>query len=396
MTLAYFDCFAGAAGDMLVASLLDAGADFDALTMQINSLDLPGVSIRREPVQRGGIAGTHFNVDIGPTTQPHRHLPDILAIIDSANIAPRAAERARTVFQTLAAAEAEVHQTTIEYVHFHEVGAADSIVDIIGTCIAMELLGIDRIIAGTLTLGNGTVKCDHGILPVPAPATAKLVEDVPVQAGIIPFEATTPTGAAVLVALAESFGPLPPMTVASVGHGAGTRDDGPVANILRVFIGEPVDASGDADTVLELAVNLDDCTGEILGATQDLLLQAGAMDVWTTPITMKKSRPAHQLTVLCHPADQARMEELLFTETTTLGIRRRTLQRRTLQRMLQTVETPFGDIRIKIATLAGDPVSAKPEFEDCLVAARSHHVSVQTVQQAARAAYAHAQARVEP
>ncbi len=395
MTLAYFDCSAGVAGDMLVASLLDAGADFDTLAAQLASLGLPGVSIQRESVQRGGIAGTRFTVDIDQANQPHRHLPDILAIIDSADIAPRAAERARKVFQTLAEAEAAVHQTSIDHVHFHEVGAADSIVDIIGTCIALELLGIDRIIASTLTLGSGTVKCDHGVLPVPAPATARLVKNVPVQAGLPAFEATTPTGAAMLVALAERFGPLPAMTVASLGHGAGTRDDGPIANILRVFIGQPVDRDGDADTVLELSVNLDDCTGEIIGSTMDQLLQAGALDAWTTPISMKKSRPAHQLSVLCHPGDRDRMETILFEETTTLGIRCHSAQRRTLHRTRQTVETPFGDIHIKIASLAGAPMTIKPEFEDCLVAARTHHVSVQTVQQAARAAYAHARTQAE-
>ena len=390
MTLAYFDCFAGVAGDMLVGALLDAGADFDALQRQIASMDLGGVSIRHEATQRQGLGGTSFTVDIDDATQPHRHLPDILAIIDAADITPRAAQRARAVFQRLAEAEAAAHRVSINVVHFHEVGAADSIVDIVGTCIALEQLGVDHIISGPLTLGSGTVTCDHGVLPVPAPATAQLVTGIPAQAGVVPFEATTPTGAAVIAALAESFGPLPAMTVSAIGYGAGTRDDGPVPNMLRVFLGEPTDA-GDTDSVLELSANLDDCTGELIGATIDMLLQAGALDAWATPITMKKSRPAWCLSTLCCPADVDRMETILFTETSTLGIRRRTCSRRTLRRETETFDTPFGGIRVKVASLAGKCVTIKPEFEDCLAAARAHHVSIHDVQQAARAAYAHAQ-----
>ncbi|MFP4105295.1 MAG: nickel pincer cofactor biosynthesis protein LarC [Phycisphaerae bacterium] len=386
MSVAYFDCFAGAGGDMICASLIDAGLDFDTFRGELAKLNVPGYSVRIEDVVRRGIAGKQFCVDVEPGDKPHRHLRHVLEIIDAADIAPRAAERARKVFRRLAQAEAKVHGTSIETVHFHEVGAIDSIVDVVGACIGLEMHQVDTVHCGAVPTGSGTVQCDHGLMPVPAPATAELLVGLPTTAGAVSAEMTTPTAAAIFAALAESFGPIPEMTVSALGHGAGSRDSEQVPNVLRTFIGTSA-GEGTSDSVVELAANLDDCSGEIIGRTIDKLLNRGCLDAWATPAVAKKSRPAWTLHVLVSPADVAAAERLIFTETTTFGIRRHASTRSKLARELVTVETRFGPIRVKTGRRDGTLLTASPEFDDCCTAADAHSAPVADVYQAAQIAF---------
>ena len=377
MTLAYFDCFAGAGGDMIVGALLDAGADPAGVADALGGLDLPGFTVRHETVRRAGMAGVKFHVDVAGKDHPHRHLQTILALIDGAALAPRAADRARRIFTRLARAEADVHGIDVQKVHFHEVGAVDSIVDIVAACVALELLGVDRVLCSPIALGSGTLTCAHGTLPAPAPATARLLAGAEVFSPGIDGEATTPTAAAVLTTLAESYGPMPAMAVSAVGCGAGTREAGPLPNLLRVFIGSA--GEGAFDDAVELAANIDDCSGEIIGATIRALLAAGCLDAWASPIVMKKSRPAWTLVALCAPGDAAAAQRIIFTETTTFGIRSRPCRRSKLVRELATVETACGPIRIKVGLLDGQVVTASPEFDDCADAAQTHHLPVKDV-----------------
>jgi hypothetical protein len=386
MTVAYFDTFAGAAGDMIVASLLDAGADFDALRRELAKLGLEGYELSLTTVHRAGIAGRKFDVAVDLDHQPHRHLHHIVELIDAAGLAPRVADRAKRAFTQLARAEAKVHDTTVEKVHFHEVGAVDSILDVVGACVALELLGVDCVACSPIPLGSGTIQCDHGLMPLPAPATAELLAGFPTVPGVLSGEATTPTAAALLTTLCESIGPAPEMRLRSVGYGAGTREGDEIPNLLRVMIGEAC-ASGETDSVVELATNLDDCTGEVLGAAIDALLSAGCLDAWAVPAVMKKSRPAWVLTVLCTEADVEAVEGILFSQTPTFGIRRRGCRRSTLVREHETVETPYGPVRVKVGRRGGRVCTASPEFADCRDAADSHHVAVREVYSAAAEAW---------
>jgi hypothetical protein len=306
-------------------------------------------------------------------------------MIDAARLPERAADRARRVFTRLAEAEAKVHKTTVEKVHFHEVGAVDSIIDVVGACVALEQLGIDRVLCAPIPLGRGTIRCDHGLMPVPAPATAELVRGAATTPGVNEGELTTPTAAALFTTLAEAYGPPPEMTPSTIGWGAGTRDEGPLPNLLRVIIAES--AESEADAVVELSANLDDCTGEVLGGAIEALLTAGCLDAWATPAVMKKSRPAWVLSAVCAPGDVAAVESVLFEHTTTFGVRRSLRSRTRLDRRFETVETPFGPIRVKLGIAGQRVVTASPEFEDCAQAARSHHASPREVMQAALQAY---------
>jgi hypothetical protein len=391
MSIAYFDCFAGAAGDMIVGALLDAGCDFDRLHDALRTLPLqPGdFAISRERVRRGGLAGVKFTVTVGGEQRP-RGLGDVLGLIDAASLPARAADRARRIFTRLAEAEAEVHGTAVEQVHFHEVGAVDSILDVVGACVAMELLEVERVVCSAVPLGSGRVRTAHGELPVPAPATARLLvgaKTSPLEGG----EATTPTAAAVLATLAERFGPPPAMELSAVGYGAGTRERDDLPNLLRVLIGRE-SPRGEADAVVELSANLDDCTGEVLGAAMEKLLSAGCLDVWAEPIYMKKSRPAWMISALAAPADADEAERILFAETTTLGVRRRYATRAKLVRRFDTVETRYGPVRVKVGRRGGEVLTASPEFDDCAAAAEAHGVSVKEVLSAAVAAFREAQA----
>jgi len=388
MAIAHFDCFAGAGGDMIVAALLDAGCDLDALRSGLGNLDIGGYTLAAETANRGGISGTKFDVQVALDSgrQPHRGLKDCLDLIQRADLPARASQRASEIFTRLARAEAQVHGCAIDEVHFHEVGAVDSIIDIVGACLALELLEIEQVFCSVIPVGSGTITCRHGTIPVPSPATAELLRGFKIRQGPIVGEMTTPTAAAILTTLAGQFGEIPAMDVAAAGYGAGTRDSDELPNLLRVFVGD-LSECGTADTVVELTVNLDDCTGEIIGATIEMLLASGCLDAWAAPIVMKKSRPAWQLSALCNPADVSTAEDILLTQTTSLGVRRRVCGRSKLTREHQTVTTPFGPIRIKLGRRGGSILTASPEFDDCQQAAQSHGAPVRKVMDAARAAF---------
>lgn len=372
---------------MIVAALLDAGCDFEALQGELARLGLQGCSSGCRRVQRGGISGLRFTVRSPDDSPPARRgLTDVLTLIEQAGLADRATERASRIFARLAEAEAKVHACGVDEVHFHEVGAVDSITDVVGACVALELLEVDRVYCSVIPVGGGTIECAHGVMPVPAPATAELLRGVPTRPGGLETEMTTPTAAAVLTTLADSFGAMPPMNVSTIGYGAGTRETDALPNLLRVFVGEPAEP-GTADTVVELSANLDDCTGEMIAAALEALLEAGCLDAWATPVVMKSSRPAWQLSALCEVAGVAAAEEILFAQTTTFGVRRRMCDRTKLDRGFETAETPYGPIRMKVGRLRGRVVTASPEFAACRTAAEAHNVAVREVMAAAQAAW---------
>jgi pyridinium-3,5-bisthiocarboxylic acid mononucleotide nickel chelatase len=387
MRIAYFDCFSGAAGDMIVAALLDAGVNFDGLSAAIGGLGLSGCRISAEKVKKQGFSATYFSVSMPEVPQTHRHLKHIIEIINAANISSEVRDRSIQIFTRLAQAEAKVHGTTVEKVHFHEVGAVDAIIDVIGSCLALEMLKIDKVVCSPIPVGSGAVLCEHGIMPVPAPATAELLRGVPIAACEETGELITPTGAAILNTLASEFGPMPAMTVTGVGYGAGTRDGKTRPNVLRVMIGEGENASrGDVEQLMLLETNIDDATAQVVAYCSERLLAEGALDVWAQPIQMKKQRSGVMLSVLCRHFDANAMETILFRETPTLGIRRRMIERKALPRRVESVETRFGAIRIKVGEFEGS-VTATPEYEDCRAAALKYGGPLCEVLTAANAAW---------
>lgn len=389
MRIAYFDCFSGAAGDMILAALVHAGLPVDELHTLIEKLNLPGVRIEYEAVKRHGIAAGHVRV-VFPRAEghAHRHLPKIRRIIESAGLPEPVTRNALAVFQRLAEAEALVHETTVDKVHFHEVGADDAIVDIVGACYGLHALGVERVISSPIPTGSGTVTCDHGVMPVPAPATAQLLRGVPILACDEPGELTTPTGAAILGTLADEFSTLPSMRISAVGYGSGTRPGETRPNLLRVILGEAEAAGGtEVDSVVVLETQLDDCPPQNVAFALERTLAAGAVDAFIVPIIMKKGRPGQLLTVLCRPSDAATVEHVLFRETSTLGVRRIACSRTTLPRRMVQVDTHYGAIRVKIASGAVG-ARAWPEFEDCRAAAERTGAALAEVQRAALAAWA--------
>jgi len=379
MKIAYFDCFSGAGGDMITAAMLDAGLSEELLTRQISTLGIHGIELKVSQTTRCGIKAVRFE-PLAPHQHHHRHLADILHIINNSGISQSAKERAAEVFKKLAAAEAHVHRTDVSSVHFHEVGAVDSIVDIVSACIGIEELKIEKVYCSALALGGGTVKSEHGILPVPAPATAELVKNVPTFGGPEQIELLTPTAAAILTTFAASFGTMPAMTIEKIGHGAGSRDSKTLPNIVRLVIGEA--AAGintDSDYVTLLEANCDDITGELAGHIVERLMTQGSLDAFTMPIYMKHSRPAILLSVICKPQDAPQIEKFLFEQGVTLGIRRQIIQRSTLKRDFVTVATAYGDIKIKRGFVGDKVVFAKPEFSDCEKAAMENNIPVKAV-----------------
>jgi pyridinium-3,5-bisthiocarboxylic acid mononucleotide nickel chelatase len=381
---AYFDCFSGISGDMVLGALVDAGADLAGIEAELRRLGLEGWSISAEKVKRGAIAATHVKVE---TSEGHHHrgLGIILDRIDKAQLAPRAAERATRIFTRLAHAEAKVHAMPVEKVHFHEVGAVDSIIDIVGACVGFELLGLDDFACSAIDVGGGTVMTAHGLLPVPAPATTELLAGVPVHTNGVLKELVTPTGAAIATTLASAYGQVPQMTMKTVGYGAGTADLKEKANILRILIGERDGASlkgsspGWDLSVSVIEANVDDMNPQVYGYFAEKALAAGALDVWSTSALMKKSRPGIVITILCEPSNTQRMMDLLFRETTTIGVRTHEAQRKILDREFVRVETEWGDVRMKVSRLAGAIVNAAPEFEDCKKIAEAKGLPLKTV-----------------
>ena len=387
MKIAYFDCFSGAAGDMIAGAMLDAGLDFEFLKSQIATLGLKNLDITVSETRRAGLRAKHF-VPLIKEEHHHRHLDDIKKIINDSKIGEKPKQTAIAIFGRLAQAEATVHGKDPDDIHFHEVGAMDSIVDIVSAAIGFDALGIEKVYCSALAVGGGQVKAAHGIMPVPAPATAELLKGIPTVGGPIDKELLTPTGAAILTTVAENFGPIPPMTIEATGYGAGTLDSEHVPNVVRLILGRSAEeSSATTDRVCLIETNIDDSTGEIIANAMDKLLSAGALDVFTTPIIMKQTRPAVQLTVICQTADIAKMEEIIFQSGITFGVRRQIVERSKLAREFVTVATRFGNIKIKVGRWADRIVNAKPEFADCVKAAQEHNTSVKDVMQAAIAEF---------
>ena len=380
MKHAYFDCFSGISGDMTLGALLDAGVPVDQLRAELHGLNLPGWELSAEKVWKNGMAATHAKVFAQDTTT-HRSLSTILEIIEKSNLASGVKDRAAAIFRKLGEAEAAVHDVPLEKIHFHEVGAVDAIIDIVGACIGFSALGIESFACSALNVGGGTAKMAHGVLPVPAPATARLLLDKPTYSNGVQQELVTPTGAAIVATLCSHFGPQPPMSVSTIGYGAGTADLEGQPNVLRLMVGEAVEqrAAAESETIRVLEANLDDMNPQIYGYFLEKALAAGALDVFSTPVQMKKNRPGMLVTVLCKPEDEPKFHDMLFAETTTLGVRTYTAERRVLARQWDTVRTSFGEVRIKVARLNGHIQQASPEFEDCRKLAEAKNVPLQRV-----------------
>jgi uncharacterized protein (TIGR00299 family) protein len=391
MRTLYFDCFAGISGDMTLGALVAAGADERALKERLALLDLEGYEIEFETVDRSGISATRAVVNVTKDEKPHRHLRDVLAIIDGSQLGDSVKERASKIFTRLADAEARVHNVAVERVHFHEVGAVDAIVDVVGACIGFELLGVERFYASALHVGSGTVEMEHGRFPVPPPAVAELLSGAPVYSTDVKGELVTPTGAAIVSTLCEGFGPLPTMRVVSTGYGAGTREYVKFPNVLRVIVGEAKESVGEGvrgdEELIIVETNLDDASPQVLGHLMEQAFAKGALDCYFTNVQMKKGRPGVLVSILCLPRERETMMGLLFEETPTLGVRSYEVLRRALERESVTVATEFGRIAVKVGRMGGRVLSATPEYDECREAALRSGVALRVVQDAARAAY---------
>jgi uncharacterized protein (TIGR00299 family) protein len=426
LTTLYFDCASGAAGDMILGALIDAGIALDDVRAALGSLAIAPDTVWTQRVTRAGISATKFCVrgeDVPPSAHSHSHahqvaeagsseadagltangarpggavsgsatavthahddshrtLAEIYAVIERSALSDTGRERARQLFERLAAAEAAVHGTTLDKVHLHEVGSLDSIIDIVGTVFAMEALGVDRVVASALNVGGGTVRCAHGTYPVPAPATLRLLNDAPIYSGRPAVELVTPTGALLITGFASEFGPLPAMRPRRIGYGAGSRDFADTANVVRVVIGE-ADASASSHLVVVLEAEIDDMNPQIFGVLMDRLLAEGALDVFYTAIQMKKNRPGTLLTVVAPPSLRARLTTIVFQESTTIGLRFREMQRECLDRETVVIDTPLGPVRFKVARRDGTVMNVAPEFDDCVRVAAEHRRPVKEVQ----------------
>ncbi len=442
MRIAYLECFSGISGDMFLGALVDTGVPASLLERTVAALDV-GVRLETSRVVRSGISATKVDVWVdgekdlpreeywerqerhshsheheqkhehsdrehehhghshshpdetrAGAPAPHGHsrgLKEIRGIISAASISEDAKKTALSIFEALGRAEAKIHNTSIESVHFHEVGAVDAMVDIVCAAVGAEALGVDEIICSPLNVGGGMVKCAHGMFPVPAPATVELLANAPVYSFGLQAELVTPTGAAIVKTLASRFAAFPEMKIEKSGYGAGSRDFPGHPNVVRLTVGESVSSALAAKTASEtisvLEANLDDLNPQVFGYVMDRLLEEGALDAFGMPVQMKKNRPGTLLTVLCKPEDAGKLTQLIFTETTTLGVRRRDEVRQTLARRWESVGTPWGEVRIKIASMNGTVTNYAPEYEDCRRIAAEHHVPLKTVMQEAARAY---------
>ncbi len=394
MRLAYLDLIAGASGDMLLAALVDAGLPCGELQRNLAGLHLPGFKISCTKVMRGTFAVTKVDVHTADNA-PARYLPEIAALIRESALSPTVKERSLRIFRRMIEAEAAIHNAPVEAVHLHELGALDTIVDVTGVLLGLELLGIERVVCSPVPLGRGMLTGSHGAMPLPAPATVALLAARPAEGRPVPLivgvehavETVTPTAAALITELASAYGPIPAMQLQAIGYGAGGRLT-PEPNILRVLIGtaEPTDNAA-YETLELLETNIDDMNPELYGYVLEQLFAAGALDAYLTPIIMKKNRPGVVLNVLSRPADAGRLREVLFRETTTLGVRSQQVARHCLARASERVETPFGPIRVKVGRWGDGDEKAAPEYEDCRAAAQAHGVPLREVYQAALAAW---------
>ena len=385
MKIAYFDCTSGISGDMTLGTLVDAGVDLAAIQQGIDSLGLPSCKLVAEEVHRHGFRATKVDVQHEPE-HAHRHLHHITDMIDGSSITASQKELAKRIFTRLGESEAKVHGTTIRKVHFHEVGAVDSIADIVGSAIGLDLLGVDRIVCSPIPTGNGHIVIAHGRVAVPAPATAELLKGIPIESSAIECELTTPTGAAIVATVVDEFGPLPGMKIETIGYGAGTKELTEQANVLRLLVGE-TDDDMHSDQIWVLETNLDDISGEVVGHCSNLLAEAGALDVYTTAIQMKKNRPGMKLSVLCESSHIKKLEKIIFRETSTLGVRRWPASRHKLERRQHTVDTQYGAVEGKLAILADGSTSFSPEYESCRQIAEDKDVALKDVYEEARRAY---------
>jgi hypothetical protein len=378
----YYDCFAGISGDMNLGALVDLGVEAGHLQRELEKLNIEGFRLEVERDIRKGISGTKVTVVVDhPENEKPRHLHHIEELIHKSSLSLEIKEKALSIFSRVAEAEARVHNIPLEKVHFHEVGALDSIADIVGAAICQEALKVDEIHASPVQLGGGFIKCAHGLMPVPAPATAEILEGLPVKSGLVDYEATTPTGAAILAATVDRFTERMKYTIAKTGYGIGQRD-GEIPNVLRVYLAE-AEESTDSDVLVEEAVmlecNLDDMSPERYTHVMDLLFSAGAAEVFIVPVVMKKSRPGHLLCVLCSRDLADAMKELLFTETPGIGLREQVVLKHMLKREMVAIPTRYGDVEVKRSYLNGRVVNEKPEFEHCRILAREHGVPLDEV-----------------
>jgi pyridinium-3,5-bisthiocarboxylic acid mononucleotide nickel chelatase len=430
----YLDCFSGISGDMLLGACLDAGLPLESLRAALGSLAVSGYDIGSERVLRAGVSATRFVVreadvalaaegrarphsraldhshehshpqdhgrdhahgddhDDAPghaagAAHPHRSLPEIFGLIDRSALSSAGRLRAKGLFQRLAEAEAAIHQMPVEQVHLHEVGALDSIIDIVGGVFALEWIGADRVVCSPLNVGGGMVRSAHGLFPVPAPATVSLLGAAPIYAGPVQKELVTPTGALLATGYAAAYGPIPAMTIERTGYGAGTRDHAGTPNVLRILIGEEAGATP-GDRVVVIECEIDDMNPQLFGAAMERLHAAGALDVFFVPVQMKKNRPGTLMTVIAPPALRSALADIIFRETTTIGLRHYEVAREVLEREIVAVETPLGPVRFKVARRGGRIVNTVPEFDDCAALARQANVPVKEVQALALHAYA--------
>ena len=412
MKILYFDCFNGASGDMILGALLDAGVPLEGLREALGSLAIDGYGITADRVLRAGVSATKFRVVEARTPtpahthshdhqhaehpahhehpkhhHPHRSLPEIYTLIDRSALAPSGKERAKALFERLAVAEAAIHQMPVEKVHLHEVGALDSIIDIVGAVYALDNLAADRVVVSPINVGRGMVQSAHGVFPVPAPATVKLLADAPVFSRGPEAELLTPTGALLLTAYAQAFGPLPAMRVTATGYGAGDHEFADTPNVLRVLVGEAAEGRVHGDRVLVIESEIDDMNPQLFGPVMEQLYAAGALEVFFIPVQMKKSRPGTLISVLVAPSMKDAVVDILFRETTTIGIRHAEWHRECLERETVPVATPYGTVRIKVARRHGVLMNGQPEFDDCAARAREHGVATKDVHASAMKAW---------
>ena len=386
MKTLYFDCFAGASGDMILGALVDVGVEPGQLTEQLALLGVEGYEVTFETVNRSGLSATYARVRTAHEHH-HRHLSDIHQIIYDSRLPENVKQRAARIFTRLAEAEARVHNLPIERIHFHEVGALDAIVDVVGACIGFELVGVERFVCSPLHVGSGTVEMAHGRFPVPPPAVAELLQNAPVYATDIVGELVTPTGAAIITTVCEEYGPLPKIKIEHTGYGAGTREYKNFPNVLRLMLGQDeTSETTQEERLLMIETNIDDMSPQLFGHLMERVLERGALDCYLTPVQMKKNRPGVLVSILCRPAERKEMSDLLFTETTTLGIRSYEVERRALAREIVRVETQYGSIDVKVARLNGRVINRMPEYEQCRVAAQNANVPLRVVEAAALAA----------
>lgn len=394
MKVLYYDCFSGISGDMNLGAMIDLGIEKEYLISELKKLGLNEYEIKVSKDNRKGISGTRVDVILMNEQSPHHHhfhrnLKDILSIINSSMLNENVKKLSADIFMKVALAEAKVHDVPLNEVHFHEVGAVDSIVDIIGAAICIDYLKVDKIMSSKVEVGGGFVKCAHGILPVPAPATAEILKDIPIKSGRIFFEATTPTGAAILASIVNEYTDSKSFNIKKIGCGIGHKDEGDIPNILRVFLGETQEEKYlekgysikdyNREEAIILECNIDDMNPEIYGYVMEKLLKNGAMDVYMTPIIMKKGRPAIILSVLCDESTEEKLQDILLIETTTIGVRKYRVKKTMLKRETVKINTIYGDVSAKISYINGETVKFKPEYEDCKKIAEDYIIPIKKV-----------------